>query len=96
METKAQVIERLHAGVIFLLETWKKPNETLHVNRYQWYGSNRLHSNRKQPRGSGGIGFLVKDCIRDSYDVDVIYMDKDGIMAISLSRKKSSFNILCL
>ncbi len=59
-------------------------------------GNNRIYTNKKQPRGSGGVGFLVHDCITDNYDVDIIDRDSDGIIAISLVHKKSNYSTMVI
>ena len=64
------------------------------LNGYEWYGNNRLEISKDAPRGSGGVGFLIKRTVMDIYDVDVVDNSSDGIIAISLCNKRSRFKAL--
>ncbi len=89
-------MEGLQAGVAFLFETWRKQDESIRVPNYVWYHHYRLHTNRKQPRASGGVGFLMHNSIEDLYDVDILNKDCDGIMAMSLVHKLSNCRTLVI
>jgi len=39
---------------------------------YQWYGRNRRCVSRKAVRGSGGVGFLIKETCLRQYDLEIL------------------------
>ncbi len=47
-----------HIDIIGLVETFRKDDQQVHVNGYNWVGKNRINDVKKS---QGGIGFLIKD-----------------------------------
>ena len=42
-------------------ESWEKEETRIDVEGYKWFG--KLRSNQNCPRGEGGVGFLVRECL---------------------------------
>ena len=61
LNTKLGVINALNADSIGLTETYLTRDEGVQVEGYQWFGQNREAINADARRGSGGVGFLVKN-----------------------------------
>lgn len=68
-------------------ETHLKDNEAIELDGYKWIGCNRRILSNKAWRGSGGIGFLIKNCILDNFDVDILDNSRDDILWINLKCK---------
>ena len=43
-------------------ESWQKWETRIEVEGYKWFGKPR--SNQNSPRGEGGVGFLVRECLQ--------------------------------
>ena len=57
------------------------------VNNYTWFGVNRRDLDPRAVRGSGGIGFLVKDELLECYTVTELGSSFDGIYWLKLVNK---------
>lgn len=45
------------------METWLRGEAGIEFEGYSWFGNNRKCLNSKAVRGSGGVGFLVRNDI---------------------------------
>jgi hypothetical protein len=52
-------------------------------------GHNRQELHRNAPKGSGGVGIFVKNCLLELYDIKVIDRIIDGIIGIKLINKEN-------
>jgi len=52
------------------------------MNGYKWFGKNRqdLHKNAK--RGSGGVGFLIKNHLVETFEIGILSESIEGILWI--------------
>jgi len=53
------------------------------MNGYKWFGKNRqdLHKNAK--RGSGGVGFLIKNHLVETFEIGILSESIEGILWIN-------------
>ena len=76
-----------------LIETHLIGNADINLKGYTWFGQNRVLKHVSAKRGSGGIGFLVKDSLFDDFMVTVTDKSVEGIMSIEMKHKQSEFII---
>ena len=62
---REQIVQDLGYDMYSINETFLRGNQQLSVCGYicSWFGSNRHDIDPRAVRGSGGTGFLVKNCI---------------------------------
>ena len=68
---------------ISLNETHLTGSDVIAIEGYTWFGHNRK-THIRAPRGSGGVGILVKNKIFSSYSVRVIDKSMDGLIGLEL------------
>ncbi|CAG2194034.1 unnamed protein product [Mytilus edulis] len=84
---RENILTSLNCDVYGISETHLKDNEAIELDGYKWIGCNRRILSNKAWRGSGGIGFLIKNCILDNFDVDILDNSRDDILWINLKCK---------
>ena len=89
IEARFEMVQGLAADVAFICESWERKDHVPSVPGYVWLGNPRLHSNKKQRRGCGGVGFFIKQTIMIDYNVNVVDASCDGILALELKHKMS-------
>ncbi|ESO89846.1 hypothetical protein LOTGIDRAFT_164534 [Lottia gigantea] len=92
---KESVINEGNFDVLFLCETFLRFNEKIAVNGYKWLGRNRDITHKKAKRGSGHVGFLIRNNIYDEYHVSILDESLEDILWIKLAHK-SSDTYVCL
>ena len=92
---KSKVTEFLDLDILAISETFLKDNDCIQKDGYKFYGHNRLNIHKRAKRGSGGVGFLIKDSVFDTFDVFDLNKECDGIYWIKLMSKFSDV-IFCL
>ena len=85
-------ISHLNLDIIGIAESHLMKNETLSVEGYQWFGQNRdsLHVNAR--KGSGGVGFLIRNGLLNHFNVCELNSAFEGILWLSLKSKTDSVN----
>lgn len=58
------------------------------------FGSNRKQTHIQAPKGSGGVGLLIKCDLYNSYNVKVIDHAYEGIIGVHFANKFSDFNFI--
>ena len=80
--------------IIGVAETHLYDAKTIKLNGFEWYGQNRWkHINTR--KGSGGVGFLVKDSVMDQYNVEVLDDNTEGILWLKCSSKFNGYDFCC-
>ena len=63
---------------------------------YTWFGNNRQSLDPRAQRGSGGVGFLIKNKIIETYDVFVIDNQFEDTIWIKIQEKENNLNYIYL
>ena len=84
---RKECLEALDLDVIGIAETHLLQNNYIDVEGYKWYGNNRKQIHRRAPKGSGGVGILVKNVLFEHFHVEVLNQDTQGILWITLKHK---------
>ena len=61
-----QVLNKLNLDVVAGQESWEREGYSISVDEYRWFGKPR--SDQKSPRGEGGVGFLIRECLVDEVE----------------------------
>ena len=77
-----------------MCETFLRPNESLNLTGLTFYGNNRKSTLAAARRGSGGVGFLIKNSILSAFYVNVLDTSHEGIIVIKLTHKESKTTIV--
>ena len=88
-EIRANIISYYNADVYGLCETHLRKTDKIQIKGYSWFGHNRLNVPASALRGSGGVGFLIKDTVLDKYNLKLLDSHFEGILWIELRDKKN-------
>ena len=80
----------MNYDIVGICETHLKDNQSIHLEGYRWIGSNRQHISNKAWRGSGGIGFLIRNSVFNNFDIDILDNSRDDILWVNLNRKNDT------
>lgn len=80
--------------IIGLAETHLLNDDVLSLDNYRFYGLNRTHIHVNARKGSGGVGFLIKENILQEFDVSVLESSYEGILWLKLIHKYDDFVLL--
>ena len=58
-----QVVAKQNLYVLASQESWERDGSVVSVDGYKWFHKPR--NNQNIPRGEGGVGFLVRECLVD-------------------------------
>ncbi|MES9882132.1 MAG: reverse transcriptase family protein [Sedimenticola sp.] len=89
-ELRETIIDFLNVDIVSLCETHLKHDEQLTVPGYKWIGHNRQNLSPNAVRGSGGVGFLIKLNILETFEVSILDTSYEDIMWIKLTDKLDS------
>ena len=62
---------------------------------YVWCGQNRKQIHIRVKKGSGGVGFLIKQSLYDEYDISIIDDEHEGILWLKFSPKFDDGTSFC-
>ena len=82
--------------IIGLAETQLVGNEQIDFDGYHWFGKNRQSLHLKAKVGSGGVGFLIRDDIMNSFNVTVLDDTYEGILWLKLQRIDNEGDCFCI
>ena len=90
---KENVIYRLEAGVLLLVETWAKSQREVDIDGYTCFNKCRMHINKDACRNSGGVSILIRNDLLSIYDVKPEFCAHEEIIIVNLIDKISEFKI---
>lgn len=89
-ELREKILLDHNPDVISLNETHLKHNDVIHLQGYIWFGHNRM-KHFKAVKGSGGVGFLVKNELFEFYEVNVKDTSLEGILGLQFKNRFSGY-----
>lgn len=94
-DLRVSLIKNINTDIISVNETHLGGDDTLDLKSYgfEWYGHNRFATHRNAPKPSGGVGFLVKQSVFNSFHVRVLDKAYDGILGLELRHKDTDTSI---
>ena len=85
---RENVVTQLNYDIFAISESHLRPNDSITLNGYTWYGHNRTQLSINAVRGSGGVGFFIKDSVLSLFDVYELDKSYEGIFWIKLVAKQ--------
>ena len=74
-------------------ETHLKNYEQIQTEGYKWIGRNRSLKHVRAPKGSGGVGFFIKNRLYDIFLISIVDNSYDGIFGIKFKHRISDIEI---
>ena len=71
-----------------------KPDQSINISGYKYFGNNRIARNSRISIGSGGIGILISDLLLDDFSISNVDKVAEGIIVILLEHKTTNFKVL--
>ena len=84
----------MNFDIIGLAETHLIGNNALVLPGYVWFGQNRRILHRRAVKGSGGVGFFVKDELAENHQVTVYDSTNEGILWLQLATNHNQVLLL--
>lgn len=93
---RAELIKNLNIDIICLNETHFLGNKVIDLPGYTWYGHNRSMIHVRANKGSGGVGWLVKNNLYNDFSFDIFDKSYEGIISLSVKHIPSQFAIILI
>lgn len=87
-------VKHLDIDIIGIAETHLIDDKQLDIHGYKWYGNNRKQLHVRARTGSGGVGFLVKTFLLDTFNVSIFDDSNDGILWLKMQHKRNGYTLL--
>lgn len=89
------LLKSVNADIISVVETHLGKNEKLDLKEhgYEWFGHNRYATHINAPTPSGGVGFLVKQCVLKSFHLNILDRSYDGILGLELRHRETEIRV---
>ena len=84
---RKEMMNHLDLDLVGIAETYLLGDRELEIDEYAWFGSNRKNIHIKAKKGSGGVGFLIRNNIMEHYNVMVEADTKEGILWLKFISK---------
>ena len=88
---RSEYIRYADIDILGVTETHLLPQQDLSLSGYTWYGHNRMALHRRAKKGSGGVGFFIRNTILETNKVTILDKIIEGILWIKVSARKSDF-----
>ncbi|CAG2231612.1 unnamed protein product [Mytilus edulis] len=79
-------IQNEHLDIIGIAETHLTGKNEIRINGYKWFGHNRTELHERAKKGSGGVGFLVRDDIASRYNIEILDKSVEGILWVHVQQ----------
>ncbi len=79
---KENLVYRLDAGVLLLVETWAKSQHDVDIDGYTCFNKCRMHINEDACRNSGGVSILIRNDLLSIYDVKPEFCAHEEIIIV--------------
>ena len=84
---RSSCLDNFSLAIIGTAETHLKAGDVLQLDDYKWYGNNRKNIHVRARKGSGGVGFFIRDDIANSFDVSILDNTREGVLWLKLVNK---------
>ncbi|VDI21972.1 Hypothetical predicted protein [Mytilus galloprovincialis] len=84
---RENILTSLNFDIVGISESHLRDEQTIDLNGYKWIGNNRKTISTNAWRGSGGVGFLIKNNVFNNFDVNIFDRNRDDILWIYLQCK---------
>ena len=88
-DLKQYLVKNLDFDVLSLCESFLTDKNVINIDGYTWFGTNRLSIDKRATRGSGGVGFLIKNNICNHFQIEKLDSSSEGILWLKLKNKEN-------
>jgi hypothetical protein len=88
-------LDAFDLDIVAVEETHLCDQDKLLFEDFEWYGNNRTHLHRRARRGSGGVGFMVRKSLLDTFRCIVLDDTEEGILWLKLTSLSDDFTLCC-
>lgn len=89
------MLQSLNPDIISLNETHLVAEDVVELSGYSWFGNNRKR-HIKAPKGSGGVGFLVRSELFEHFKIKVMDKFVDDIIGVHFEHRNTSYNFVVI
>lgn len=93
---RRRCLEYLNLDLIGVAETHLRGSDVLEIPGFTWLGRNRSSEHVNAIRGSGGVGFLVRNSLLTFFRVDILDKEHEDILWIKLTSRTDSDTVFCI
>ena len=93
---RTEVLRSANYDIMGLCETFLRGDEKLDIPGFSWIGHNRTVTDPRAQRGSGGVGFLIHQQVRDEYRIEILDKEYEEILWIKLTNPEGHCVVLCV
>ena len=79
----------MNFDILGLAETHLIGDKGIVKTGYTWFGQNRKQLHVRAKKGSGGIGFLVKHYLFETFDIQICDNSYEGILWLQMVNKQT-------
>lgn len=87
------MLQSLNPDIISLNETHLVAEDVVELSGYSWFGNNRKR-HIKAPKGSSGVGFLVRSELFEHFKIKVMDKFVDDIIGVHFEHRNTSYNFV--
>ena len=84
---RKEILNHLNLDIIGIAETHLLSTQIIEIEGYSWFGNNRNNIHIRAKKGSGGVGFLVKNHIMEQFNIVIEDDTVEGILWLKFVSK---------
>ncbi|CAG2245923.1 unnamed protein product [Mytilus edulis] len=88
----AECVRYYNLHILGLVETHLTGNTGINIDGYTWFGLNRKEIHIRAKTGSGGVGILIRNDVRDEFNINIVEDNTDGIIWVKFEDKNFAHN----
>ncbi|CAG2257828.1 unnamed protein product [Mytilus edulis] len=88
----AECVRYYNLHILGLAETHLTGNTGINIDGYTWFGLNRKEIHIRAKTGSGGVGILIRNDVRDEFNINIVEDNTDGIIWVKFEDKNFAHN----
>ncbi|CAG2208741.1 unnamed protein product [Mytilus edulis] len=88
----AECVRYYNLHILGLVETHLTGNTGINIDGYTWFGLNRKEIHIRAKTGSGGVGILIRNDVRDEFNINIVEDNTDGIIWVKFEDKTFAHN----
>ncbi|CAG2196716.1 unnamed protein product [Mytilus edulis] len=89
---KPECVRYYNLHILGLAETHLTGNTGINIDGYTWFGLNRKEIHIRAKTGSGGVGILIRNDVRDEFNINIVEDNTDGIIWVKFEDKNFAHN----
>ena len=87
------LLQSLNPDIISLNDVHLSGDEVIELTGYFWFGNNR-NRHIRAPKGSGGVGLLVKNELFEHFKIKIVDKSMDGIIGVLFDNRHLPYSFV--